>query len=86
MSEYSDQDVPIECAECSELVEGVLPIVEHILSVHTNYTPEEAANFARVWADDAYEQIELENIERADYFRRYREDPYEPRSDQDYGD
>ena len=87
MSEYSDKDVPIECAECSELIEGVLPTVEHILSVHGNsYTPEEAANFARIWADNSYEQMELEDIERAEYFRRHGEDLYEPESDKDYGD
>jgi hypothetical protein len=85
--EYSDKDVPIECAECSELVEGVLPMVEHILSVHgTSYIPEEAANFARVWADDAYERMELEDIERGEYFKSHGEDPFEPESDKDYGD
>lgn len=87
MSEYTDKDVPIECAECSELVEGVLPMVEHLLSNHSkDYTPEEAANFARVWADDTYEEIDAANAYRADYFRKHGEDPFEPRSDQDYGD
>lgn len=85
--EYTDKDVPIECPECSELMEGVLPTVGYLLVNHSNsYTPEEAANFAGVWADDVYERIDAENAYRADYFRRYGEDPFEPESDKDYGD
>jgi hypothetical protein len=85
--EYTDKDIPIECSECGEYQEGIPDMISHLLSKHPNsYTPEEAANFADIWADNAYEQIELENIERADYFRRHGEDPFEPESDKDYGD
>ena len=87
MPEYTDKDVPISCAECGEHQEGIPAMLNHVLSKHSNeYTPEEAENFVNLWADEAYDQIDAENVYRGDYFRRYGEDPYEPRSDQDYGD
>lgn len=86
MSEYTDNDVPIECVECTVIVEGIDTMKAHILSKHPDYSIEEADNFARVWAESTYEQIDADNAYRADYFHRHGEDPYEPESDKDYGD
>ena len=80
IAEFSDQDVPMECGECSEFIEGILPMVEHLRERH-DYSDLDAANYVQLWADDAYERIELENIEKEEYFRKYGIDP-----ESDYGD
>jgi len=69
-AEYTDENVPVNCAECDELLEGVPQITQHILAAHPNYTPQEAAEYARIWADGAYENIDLENMRLAEEYRR----------------
>lgn len=59
MSELTDKDVPITCPECNVLEEGVDAMMSHILDFHPEYTPVEAANTARRWADAAYDEDDL---------------------------
>ncbi len=73
--EYDDSNVPIHCGECDQLEEGVAAMADHVLESHTDYTPEQVEYYVRQWADDAYEQIEAENIWRAQEYRRTGHDP-----------
>ncbi len=67
----------ISCAECDFGTEELQGMVQHILDTHTEYTPEQAQHYAELWQESAYEQQELENIERAEYFRRHGIDMYD---------
>lgn len=75
---YDDQNIPINCSDCDELEYGVDNMYQHILNVHKNYDPLEARHYARMWADDAYEQIELNDIERTqEYHRDHEQDSWD---------
>jgi hypothetical protein len=69
-AELTDENVPMNCGECDLLVEGIPQMIEHILDAHPNYSIDDAADFARNWADDSYESIELENIRLTEEYRR----------------
>lgn len=69
-AEYTDANLPINCSECDELVEGVDQMVQHIIAMHPNYTPAEAADYARSWADSVYEDIDAHNMWLAEEYRR----------------
>lgn len=72
-----DEPIAIPCSECDFVAEtGLQEMVDHILELHPNYSQEEALHYAEVWQESAYEQQELENIERAEEFRRTGHDPY----------
>jgi len=72
-----DSPIWIPCSECDYGTESLEEMVQHILEMHPNYTPDEAQHYAEIWQEGAYEQQELENIERAEEFRRTGHDPYE---------
>lgn len=55
---FTDKTIEIECPECNEAIVGVVEMTLHILSSHKNYSIAEAPKYARLWADDAYEQME----------------------------
>jgi len=59
---YDETDIPIECAECPGHVEveGIEAMEDHILEMHQNYTHTEAAYYANLWADVAFEQLGIE--------------------------
>ncbi len=82
-AEYTDENVPLNCAECDAVAEGIPQMVQHILDTHPNYTPEEAAEYARIWADSAYEDIEAHNMWRTEEYRRTGVDPDDLPSDRD---
>lgn len=75
MAEYTDNNVPITCAECGEKLEGVPETVQHILAAHLNYSPQEATEYAHVWADSSYEEIDAYNAWRTEEYRRTGTDP-----------
>ena len=52
---FTDKTIEINCAECDKMETGVDAMMAHILDTHREYTAAEAANHARLWADDAYE-------------------------------
>ena len=85
MAEFDDNNIPIECGECSVSVEGLSSMVDHILATHPNYDRFEAQEYARAWADSAYDQIDAENIERAEFFRRHGYDSYAEHDDNESG-
>lgn len=71
-----DQPIAIPCSECDFVAEtGLLEMIAHILEVHPQYSREEAAHYAEVWEESAYEAEDLRNIERAEYYRRHGVDP-----------
>ena len=74
MNGSTDMTIEIECSECDEIITGVDAMVVHILDKHPTYSAIEAANYARIWADDAYEKQE-EFL--ADYHKQRKEDPSE---------
>lgn len=59
----------ITCGECAFGDENQLTMVQHVLEAHPSYTPEEAAHYVSVWQEDSYDQEEIDNIERAEYYR-----------------
>jgi hypothetical protein len=69
-AEYTDENVPMACSECDELVNGVPHMVEHILDAHPTYTFEEAEKFAQLWAESAHEDIDLANMRLTEEHRR----------------
>lgn len=75
MVEYTDDNVPITCAECDVRLEGVPEMVQHILASHPNYSPQEAAEYAHVWADSSYEEIDAQDTWRTEEYRRTGVDP-----------
>lgn len=74
MPEYDDSNIPITCGECEEVFEGVSPVEEHLRTAHA-YAPEDATNYARTWADDAYDEIDAHNAWRTEEYRRTGYDP-----------
>lgn len=75
MAEYTDLDVPITCAECDVLIEGIPGMEEHVRTKHPQYSPKEIPEFVRNWADSVYDAIDAENAWRAEEFRRTGHDP-----------
>lgn len=61
---YTNHNVPIICAECTEISDGVENTVEHILNNH-DYSYPEAILFAEIWMDEAYERIDEEQYKMA---------------------
>lgn len=53
-AEFTDKTIPIACAECNEMIEGVDAMEKHITKEHKTYSVLEAPTYARLWADDAY--------------------------------
>jgi hypothetical protein len=81
MPGFDDSNIPVTCAECEEVLEGVPALAGHLQTVHA-YTPEDAANYARSWADDAYNEQDAHDIWRTQEYRRTGLDPEaEPESD-----
>ena len=76
-----ESPVWINCSECDFGTEEIQGMIQHILDTHPQYTPDEAKTYAEIWQESAYEQQELENIERAEYFRRHGVDMYDEPSD-----
>lgn len=76
MAEYTDQNIPINCAECDHLEEGIPAMEQHVLAAHPNYAPAEVPGFVRSWADSAYDSIDADNAWRAEEYRRTGSDPY----------
>lgn len=62
MSEFTDNDIPICCAECSPdaYFQGYDAMLAHILQKHKNYSHEEAPTYAEHWMHSAYERVEEE--------------------------
>lgn len=77
MTEYSDADVPMKCAECDLPIEGVPAMEQHVKEAHPQYTPEEIKNYVRDWADATYEEIDAYNMWRTEEYRRTGYDPEE---------
>jgi hypothetical protein len=82
-AELNDMNVPINCAECNVVEEGIPAMIMHIKTAHPDYTPEQAVEYAKIWAEDAYESIEAIDTMRAEEFRRTGIDPYDLPSDRD---
>jgi hypothetical protein len=74
-AEYTDDNVPITCVECDVKLEGVPETVQHILTTHPNYSPQEAAEYAHAWADSSYEAIDAHNLWRTQEYNRTGVDP-----------
>lgn len=68
-------DLYYECSECSESFEGIKEMANHILETHPEYTEIEAEQAALVWAENALEQIEIEDAWKAEEYRRTGQDP-----------
>ena len=54
----TDKTIEIECPECGSDEIGVDAMLSHILDFHNDYSPAEAVNFARLWADASYDEAE----------------------------
>lgn len=68
--------VYITCGECDFGIESLPLMIEHILQTHpNNYTPEEAADFAELWEQDAFEREDLEQLERTEFYKLHGVDP-----------
>lgn len=70
MAEYIDANVPMKCGECDLLVEGIPAMIQHVLTTHPSYTPEQAAEYVQGWAESAYEDIDLQNMRLTEEYRR----------------
>ncbi len=70
MIEFTDANVPINCTECNLLIEGIEPMLQHVLSTHPEYSPQEAQEYVRIWADSAYDEIDAQNAWRTEESRR----------------
>lgn len=71
---FTDKNIPVKCAECDEVMEGIEAVEDHILSHHVGYTHQDAVSYARHWADAAYQENEEA---MAEYYRNRKEDPSE---------
>lgn len=65
----TDKNIPIACAECNEIVEGVDNMTQHILELHKGYAPKEAILHARNWADAAYDKNDLWEESQTLYYK-----------------
>lgn len=70
----TDATIEIDCSECNVQITGVDAMMSHILDFHPQYSPVDAATYARLWADAAYER---EEKFLADYYRQRKEEPSE---------
>ena len=52
---YTNENIPGECAECNETVEGLPNMIQHILEMHKEYTAPEALSYAEKWIENAYD-------------------------------
>jgi hypothetical protein len=68
-------DVYFSCAECNVKEEGVAAMVQHILQVHPEYTPDEAQLYAEEWANSVIDEAIAHNSWRAEEYRRSGVDP-----------
>ncbi len=60
MTRYTDEDIPILCAECfpgNHYIEGYSDMVLHILEKHKNYSPGEARDYAGRWLEEAWAEM-----------------------------
>ena len=75
--ELNDRDVPINCANCNILEEGIPAMEKHVAEFHSDDypTPADVTAYVRLWADSAYEEIDAHNAWRAEEFRRTGRDP-----------
>lgn len=71
MSDFTDADIPILCAECPGHVyqEGLANMIAHLLSQHKNYTPTEVRHYAEVWMETAYQEYQTRQREMAVYWK-----------------
>lgn len=53
---YTDKNVPINCAECNEFVEGIEDMEMHVATLHPDYSPLEIKEHVSLWVEDAYER------------------------------
>jgi hypothetical protein len=65
----------IPCSECNFGTESHEEMVNHILSIHSHYTLEEAETYATLWEEDAFDRQEADNIYRAEFYKKYGVDP-----------
>lgn len=69
-AETTDANIPINCAECDQLEEGIPAMEQHVLAAHPQYMPEEVPNFVRSWADSVYDAIDARNVFLTEEYRR----------------
>lgn len=54
------------CAECPYKspfnANSLEEMKQHILNMHPHYSPEEAADHAQIWLDDAWDAYDAQNI------------------------
>lgn len=67
---FIDKTVPVTCAECREQCDGIENILSHILVFHQDYSSDEAKKYARIWTDDAYEEIQRQEQDYGEARRR----------------
>ena len=58
MKGFTDANVPVNCAECLDYFEGKHDLLEHVLTVHKNYTASEAQAYVSNWIEAAHIQQE----------------------------
>lgn len=74
MSEYTDKNIPIVCAECpgEYTEEGVQAMFEHILDAHPEYSRYEADAYALKWMDAAYDREDEREWKAVRYHQGFR--------------
>lgn len=62
MRQFIDENVPVECAECDALCEGLTDTICHLLQAHgETYNQDDATKYAQIWMEGAHdEQREME--------------------------
>lgn len=70
MNEFTEDDVPISCGECSIYLTGLGAMIAHVLKKHKQYSSAEAIIYANKWMEDAFESV---NQQAADYATEMRE-------------
>jgi len=63
------------CGECDFGSENHNDLVNHVLTVHTNYTLEEAESYVTAWEESAWEELEAHNAYRTDFYKTHGVDP-----------
>lgn len=53
---FTDKSIPISCAECDWMEEGLRQMMIHILSAHPEYEPGTIYKYATEWMQTAYEK------------------------------
>lgn len=70
MSQYTDKNIPITCCECPDHIEeGVIEMQIHIALTHPEYTNDEVIQYAKKWAEAAYQADEEREMRQTEYAR-----------------